>query len=84
MGRPPVCAGPAPECRRAGAGVGCRRVGGDRFHVVTWEYDDDEVPDRPADLLNLVVQYIGRVSAERGEPAGALHYAGCGTDERGR
>ncbi|MGN0100131.1 MAG: hypothetical protein ACI39C_04245 [Dietzia sp.] len=51
---------------------------------MTWEYDDDEVPDRPADLLNLVGQYIGRVSAERGEPAGALHYAGCGTDERGR
>lgn len=55
----------------------------DRFHVVTWECDDDEEPDGPADLLDPVVRYIDGVCAECGEPAEALHYAGCGRSDVG-
>lgn len=64
-----VCGpGPGVPERELWADVAARL--GDRLHVVTWECDDDELPDRPADLLDPVVQYIDGACAERGEPAG--------------
>ncbi len=77
-----VCGlGPSVPARELWAGVAERL--GDRFHVVTWECDDDELPDLPAGLVAPVVQYIDGVCAERGEPAGAFHCAGCGRSDVG-
>ncbi|KZO59040.1 hypothetical protein A2U19_09490 [Dietzia maris] len=77
-----VCGpGPGVSARELWAGVAARLE--DRFHVVTWECDDDEVPDRAADLVDPVVQYIDGVCDERGEPAGAFHFAGCGRSDVG-
>ncbi|MVZ90340.1 hypothetical protein GQF49_07610 [Microbacter sp. ANSKLAB05] len=78
-----VCVrGPGVPARELWAGVAERLR--DRFHVVTWECDDDELPDRPADLLDPVVQYIDGVCAERGEPAGALRRTPPGPAPRER
>lgn len=56
---------------------------GDRFHVVTWECDDDELPDHPVELVDSVVRYVDGLFAERGEPAATFHYAGCGRSDLG-
>lgn len=82
-GLPLLLCGPAPgvPARELWSDVAARL--GDRFHVVTWDLDDDEVSALPADLVDPVMRHIDGISAERGEPAGAFLYAGCGRLDAG-
>lgn len=71
-----VC-GPAPGVPARDLWASVAAEVSDRFHVVTWEYDDDEA-NAPAGLGDEVLQYIDGVCEQRGEPSAAFHYAGCG------
>ncbi|MCZ4654574.1 hypothetical protein O4090_01140 [Dietzia kunjamensis] len=78
-----VCGpGPGVPARELWAGVAARL--GDRFHVVTWECDDGEMSDRPADLADPVVQYIDGVYADAASRPGPFTTPGAARRTWGR